>query len=179
MKRRAAALAFAIAWMGAGCRPSPPDPAKFASIDDKPTQVIQGFEMKDLRDQVKTMQLQSPEARLFDAQQIADIDSPIVYFYQDDGKLSSKLTAPHGRVKMDTHDVETWGGVTVVSADSSTLTTERLRYDPKTRKIRSNEKVRLEKGDTITDGVGLETDPGLHRVKIGHQTVHFKKGMPK
>jgi len=65
----------------------------------------------------------------------------------------------------------------VVSADSTTLTTERLRYDPKVRKIFSSDPVHLEKPDSITDGIGLETDPELRKVKIGHQTVHFKKGM--
>jgi LPS export ABC transporter protein LptC len=80
-------------------------------------------------------------------------------------------------VKTDTHEVETWGGVTIVSTDSSTLTTERLRYDPKTQIIYSSVAVHLEKPDSVTDGVGLETDPGLKRVKIGHQKVRFKKGM--
>ena len=61
--------------------------------------------------------------------------------------------------------MEAWGGVTVVSSDSSTLTTERLRYDPKVRKIFSNDAVHLEKPDSITDGIGLETDPELQTVQ--------------
>ena len=64
-----------------------------------------------------------------------------------------------------------------MSADSSTLTTERLRYDPKKEKIFSDDPVRLEKTDSITEGIGLETDPDLHTVKIGRQKVRFKKGM--
>jgi LPS export ABC transporter protein LptC len=77
---------------------------------------------------------------------------------------------------METHAVECWGGVTVVSADSSTLTTERLRYDPKRQKIYSSDPVRLEKPDSITEGIGIETDPELSVVKIGRQKVRLKKG---
>ena len=122
------------------------------------------------------MTLVSPEARIYDGKQLADVDQPVLYFYKA-GRETSRLTAPHGTVKTDTHEVETWGGVTIVSTDSSTLTTDRLRYDPKTQKIYSKDAVHLEKPDSVTDGVGLETDPDLKKVKIGRQTVRFKKGM--
>ena len=108
--------------------------------------------------------------------EVADVDKPILFFYKE-GHVTSRLVAPYGRVRTDTHVVETWGGVTIVSSDSSTLTTERLRYDPKTQKISSTDTVHLEKPDSITDGVGLETDPGLQKVKMGRQKVRFKKGM--
>ena len=68
-------------------------------------------------------------------QNLADVDKPFVWFYKN-GQVSSRLIAPLGRVQMETHEIEACGGiVTVVSSDSSTLTTERLRYDPKKQKI--------------------------------------------
>jgi LPS export ABC transporter protein LptC len=159
-----------------GCRPSPPDANASRTAVETPTQVLKGFEMNDVRNSITTMTLQAPEARIYDALQVADVDQPILVFYKA-GRVSSRLTAPSGRVHTDTHEVETWGGVTVVSADSSTLTTDRLRYDPAKRKIFSNDAVRIVKTDSVTEGIGLETDPELHTVKIGRQKVHFKKGM--
>ncbi len=132
--------------------------------------------MNDTRHGVKTMSLQSIEGRIFESQNYADVDQPVVLFYKA-GAVSSRLHSPAGRIHTLTHQVEMWGGVTVVSADSSTLTTEHLQYDPKKGKIFSKDPVHLEKTDSITDGVGLETDPELKTVKIGRQTVHFKKGM--
>src|SRR5690348_6852532 len=134
--------------------------------------------MNDVKNSVKTMTLQAPEGRIYENEQVTDVDKPIVYFYKA-GKLSSRLSAPSGRVHMDSHDVETWGGVTVVTADSSTLTTEKLRYKASTQKILSDDPVRLEKPDSITEGVGLETDPAFAKVKIGHEKVHFKKAITK
>jgi LPS export ABC transporter protein LptC len=150
--------------------------ASTGPADLTPTQVLKDFEMNDVRNNVKSMTLQSPEARIFENRQVADLDQPILLFYKN-GNLSSRLNAPFGRVQTETHEVEAWGGVTVVSSDSSTLTTDRLRYDPKVRKIFSKDPVHLDKPDSITDGIGLETDPELHSIKIGHQKVRFKKGM--
>jgi hypothetical protein len=70
--------------------------------------------------------------------------------------------------------VTAWGGVTVVTPDSATLTTSQLRYDPKQRLLISEDPVRLEKSDSITVGVGLEAEPDLSRVRIGHQKVYVK-----
>jgi len=161
----------------AACRRSSSDANVAGSAVETPTQVLKDFELNDVNKGMKTMSLKAPEARIYDVLQVADVDRPILVFYQN-GQLSSRVSAPSGRVRTDTHDVETWGGVTVVSADSSTLTTPRLRYDAKKGKIFSSEAVHLDKPDSITDGVGLETDPGLHTVIIGHQKVRFRKGMP-
>lgn len=159
-----------------GCRQSPPEANADVAVSQTPSQVLKDFEMNDVRSRTKTMTLQSGEARIYDDQHVADVDHPIVLFYKQ-GTVSSRLTAPIGRLQMETHEVETWGGVMVVTSDSSTLTTERLRYDPKKRKIFSKDPVRLEKPDSVTEGIGLETDPELKSVKIGHQKVRFKKGM--
>ena len=175
MKRAAWGALLSAVMCLVGCRPSSQE-ANASSVAQMPTQVLKGFQMNDVRNSVKTMSLLSPEARIYDARQVADVDKPVLIFYKH-GRESSRLTAPSGRVRTDTHDVETWGGVTVVSADSSTLTTERLRYDANKEKIYSDDPVPLEKPDSITEGTGLETDPGLKIIKIGRQKVRFKKGM--
>ena len=160
-----------------GCQQSPSEAgAPTTAGQQKPTQVLKDFEMNDVRHGAKTMTVKSIEGRIYESQNVADVDQPLIFFYKQ-GKESSRLRAPAGRVRTDTHEVETWGGVSVVTPDSSTLTTERLRYDPKKQKIFSQDAVHLEKPDSVTDGIGLETDPDLKRIKIGRQKVRFKKGM--
>ncbi len=158
------------------CRRAAQEALTTPVVSPSPTQILKDFEMNDLRHSVKTMTLRSIEARIYDEQKYAELEKPIVLFYQE-GRVSSQMSAPSGKVQTETHVVEAWGGVSVVSSDSSTLTTERMRYDPETRKIRSEDPVRLEKQDSITEGIGLETDPELQRVKIGRQKVRFKKGL--
>jgi LPS export ABC transporter protein LptC len=149
-------------------------PAAHADMTKTPTEVLKDFVMNDTTNGVKTMTLISIEGRIYESLHYADVDQPLLFFYKA-GKESSRLKAPEGRVQTETHNVECWGGVTVVSADSSTLTTERLRYDAKVQKIFSDDPVHLDKPDSVTDGIGLETDPELKTVKIGRQTVHMKK----
>ncbi len=174
--RFAGVLLAGSAWGLSACQQMPSEAGVLHDSAPKPTQVLKNFEMNDFKNGDKTMTLRSIEGRIYETQNVADVDQPLIFFYKQ-GKETSHLSAPAGRVQMDTHEVEAWGGVTVISADSSTLTTERLRYDPKTQKITSTDTVHLEKPDSITDGVGLETDPGLKTVKIGQQKVSFKKGM--
>jgi len=158
-----------------GCNESV-TPAAHAATTEVPTEVLKDFVMNDMRNGVKNMTLKAVEGRIYESKHIADVDKPLLFFYKE-GKESSRLIAPQGRLQMETHEIECWGGVTVISSDSSTLTTERLRYDPKLQKIFSNDPVHLDKPDSVTDGIGLETDPELKTVKIGRQKVHLKKGM--
>ncbi len=159
----------------AGCRRAAQEATAAPVVQTNPTQILKNFEMNDMQNSVKTMTLRSIEARIYEDQKYADVDQPILDFYKN-GRPSSRMTAPSGKMFMETHAVEAWGGVRVVSADSSTLTTERMRYDPKTRKILSDDPVHIEKPDSITDGIGLVTDPELTNTRIKKQKVRFKKG---
>ncbi len=156
----------------AGCG-SPAPPAVPPSTGEIPQEILRDFEMQDIRDGIRAMTLKSDEGKIYDTLQQTDLDRPLVTFYKK-GRLSSRLSAPQGRVFMKTHDVDAWGGVQVVSTDSSTLTTDKLHYNAQTRKIITHDHVRLEKPDSVTEGEGLETDPELKDIKIGHQTVRLK-----
>jgi len=138
-----------------------------------PSQILKDFQMQDIQNGIKTMVVDSVQGRLLDAQQVAEVDRPIVTFYKQ-GAISSVLHAPQGKVQMDTHEVLAWGGVTVVTPDSATLNTDRLRYDPNTQHLVTQDPVRLEKPDSITEGIGMDADPDLSHVKIGHEKVHLK-----
>jgi LPS export ABC transporter protein LptC len=166
-------LGLVLVLGGLGCerRPAATNPSAPAN---PPSQVLKDFVMNDARSGAKTMTLQSVEARIYDDKKIGDVDQPLIYFYKH-GQISSRLKAPIGQVHMETHEVVAWGGVTVVNSDSATLTTERLRYDPKRGKIYSEDPVRLEKPDSVTEGIGIETDPQLEVVKIRHQKARLRK----
>lgn len=174
MSRRLAGLAAGLLMAGLyACDPAP-NPSSTAAPDaEAPAQILKNFEMQDIQGGVRSMLLQSVEGKIFEQQHMAELKMPSVTFYKH-GAVSSVMTSPSGRVNMETHQIEAWGGVTVVTPDSATLTTERLQYDPKLKKILSKEAVHLEKPDSITDGVGLEADPDLTVVKIGKQHVRFK-----
>jgi len=160
-----------------GCEPSPVSNAATPAGGPGavPSQVLNQFELQDMRDGVKSMTLIATVARIYEVEQYADVESPKIYFYQKEApeKPSSQLDAPTGRVNMSTHEVEAWGGVTVVTADSSTLRTDRLRYDPRIRKILSDSAVEFSRPGSVTRGVGLESDPELKRARIRNQKAEI------
>jgi LPS export ABC transporter protein LptC len=129
--------------------------------------------MQDIFNGTKNMVVESPEGRISETARTADVDKPHITFYKE-GAVSSVLTAPLGKVNMDTHEVVVWGGVTVVNQDSATLTTERLRYNPVNQHLVSDDPVTLIKKDSVTNGQGLDAEPDLSRVKIGRQKVRIK-----
>jgi LPS export ABC transporter protein LptC len=137
------------------------------------SQVLRDFQMQDILNGSKNMVLESVEGRFLDKDRSVDVDKPRVTFFKE-GAASSVLTAPKGRVGIDSHEVLAWGGVMVVTPDSTTLTTDRLRYNPQSQRLVSEDPVQLERPDSITKGIGLEADPGLNRVRIGRQKVYVK-----
>jgi len=157
--------------IGGGCRKAP---APSASGEEPSAQILRHFEMQDLQAGVKSMTLKALEGRLHEDEHSADLDEPLVTFYEK-GAVSSVMRAPHGRVDTQTHAIDAWGGVTVVNDDSATLTTDELHYDPRLREITSTDTVKVDKPDSFTQGQGLVTDPELRNVRIGRQKVRFKK----
>ena len=141
-----------------------------------PSEILKNFHMQDIRNGIVSMNLKADEGQIFEDDHYAALAKPIVTFYKE-GKPSSVMSAPEGKVYLNTHAVEGWGGVTVVTTDSTTLTTDRLNYDPDKQKIMTKDKVHIEKPDSITDGVGLEADPELKHVKVGHERVRQKKAV--
>ena len=163
-----AALCVALAL--AACKRSP---SQTGSGEPMPSQVLQGFEIQDIKNGMKSMSLRADEGKFYDDEQSADLDKPVVTFFKN-GKASSVMTAPLGRVNTETKAIEGWGGVKVVTTDGVTLTTERLVYDPSVQQIISTTTVRLEKPDSVTVGQGLRSDPEMKRVKISKQKVQMK-----
>jgi LPS export ABC transporter protein LptC len=157
-----------------GCKKSDTKSKLPLPKSDAITQVLQDFQMQDILNGSKNMVVQSIEGRISDRDRIADVDKPTVTFYKE-GAVSSVLTAPQGRVGLDSHEVQVWGGVTVMTHDSATLTTDTLRYEPKKDRLITDDAVRLEKSDSITIGKGLQADPDLTRILIGQQKVYVKK----
>jgi len=142
------------------------------------TQILSDFQMQDILEGTKNMVVEAPEGRIAEQQREALVDKPRISFYKQ-GAISSTLNAPQGKIGLDTHAVVVWGGVTVVTPDSATLTTESLRYNPTNRHLMTDDTVRLEKPTSITIGKGLDAEPDLSRVRIGHQKIYFKSNEHK
>ncbi|HSG99091.1 MAG TPA: LPS export ABC transporter periplasmic protein LptC [candidate division Zixibacteria bacterium] len=92
-----------------------------------------------------------------------------VDFYDSTGALSAHLVSDSGVILETRRIMIAIGGVVVVNADSTRLTTEELQWNNKTGLITSDRYVTIvENGDTLR-GYGFETDRSMRRIKIRRQ----------
>jgi LPS export ABC transporter protein LptC len=89
-----------------------------------------------------------------------------VQFYDEQGNVSSILTAQSGKVDENTNNLEAAGNVVVVSSDSTTLRTEKLYWDNKRQVVHTTEFVRINAPKERLQGYGFESDQHLRRYRI-------------
>lgn len=93
-------------------------------------------------------------------------DSVHVTFFNEEGELSSVLTARRGKVDDRTKDLEAYEDVVVSSEDSTVLRTERLFWTNATRLIHTDAYVVIASPREVIRGEGLESDQSLTNYRI-------------
>ncbi len=68
------------------------------------------------------------------------------------------LVAEHGALQQEQQQVEVWGQVVVTTADGRRLETERLRYDGRSKRLDSDDAVRMVSPQLELTGIGLQVD---------------------
>ena len=98
-------------------------------------------------------------------------DSTMAYqleidFFDSIGQIKTELVGDSGIIRERSRLLYVYGNVVVTTDDSSRLETDYLFWNTNTDMIETDAFVRItKKGDVIT-GWGMETDPGLTRIKI-------------
>jgi len=87
-------------------------------------------------------------------------------FFDDNGNHTSVLTALNGIVDDRTHDLEAMGNVVVVSDSGTTLETEQLFWKNSTRRVHSDQFVKIISPKEEIQGQGLDSDETLRNYKI-------------
>lgn len=107
-------------------------------------------------------------------------DSTMVYvlninFFDSIGNIKTHLVGDSGIIRERSNLLYVYGNVVVTTADSSKLETDYLFWNTNTDKIQTDAFVRITKQNDVITGWGMETDPGLTRIKILNQvsgTIH-------
>lgn len=103
----------------------------------------------------------------YDDQNVTLLDGGIqVDFFNARGERTSVLTSREGKVFDETRDFEAIGNVVVVSADGTTLRTERLFWKNSVRRVYSDEFVTIVTPKEEIQGHGFESDENLMNYKI-------------
>ncbi len=110
--------------------------------------------------------LEAPVARVYNIRKLLVTDNPKIIFYDENGEISSVLTADMGEYNQDTHDMTALGNVVVTTIEGYTLETESLIMLRELGEIHSEDFVKVTKGNDILTGYGFQGYPELKNVDI-------------
>jgi len=133
-----------------------------------PNEGMRGITMHNFRVADTRWVLQADSASVFRAKKRVEAQPVEINFFEDDRHVST-LTADRGILMQSTDDLEARGHVRVVTEEGTVLVTDVLYWDHQRSLIHTDRFVRIEKGDDVLTGVGMEADPGLDRIDIKEQ----------
>lgn len=111
--------------------------------------------------------LKAGHLRVYENSKETLLDSNItVDFYNDEDKISTTLTAEHGKVNDATNDLYAFDSVVVVSDNGTTLKTDELMWRNKDKKIVSDKFVTILSPREKIQGYGFESDQNLENYVI-------------
>ncbi len=94
------------------------------------------------------------------------IDSGATVEFIRDGKIVSTLTGLSGKVNDKTKDIEMYDSVKVESTDGTVLRTGRLYWNNSTKKVSTEDFVRIKTKSEEIQGYGMESDQSLSNYRI-------------
>jgi LPS export ABC transporter protein LptC len=110
--------------------------------------------------------LEAPVARVYNIRKLLVTDYPKITFYDENGEISSVLTADKGEYDQETHDMTALGNVVVTTVEGYTLETESLIMLREDGEIHSEDFVKVTKGNDVLTGYGFQGYPELKNVDI-------------
>jgi LPS export ABC transporter protein LptC len=167
MTPRVAFLALLLAGVPAGCtRTESPSPSGAAKTD-RPQQELYGSTITFYQDDRLNAVLQAGRIRKFERQSTVLLDSGVIMdFFNAEGRHTSKLWADSGRSDEVRKDMVAMGHVIARSDSGQMLETTELRWDNRTRRIRSDVPVKLSTPTDTIYGIRFESDEYLRNWRI-------------
>ncbi len=176
------AFVLCVVWLGAflllaGCGREE-EKSLSTGEDDGPQQTLHGILLRESEAGKLRWVLRADSARHYGEQDRTILIGVAVDFYDETGDtVRSWLTAQEGEVDPATRNLTARGNVLVRTREEQTLRTEELFWDNETGKVRSDHFVELTDGESVLQGVGIESDPELSEYTLqSHVKGEFYEG---
>lgn len=131
-----------------------------------PDQVLSDFSVTETASGKKEWKMTARKAYIYDSRHLLEAEDMEVEFFNEQGEVKSRLVARRGTVNRSTDDMQARGNVVVTGNAGVTLETETLSWLSKSRRISTDDSVRvIREGDVLT-GVGFRGDPDLGSFEI-------------
>jgi LPS export ABC transporter protein LptC len=146
-------------------------PASEGAKADRPQQEYYGATVTFYQDDRLNAILQAGRIRKFEKQSIILLDSGVVMdFYSAEGRHTTTLWADSARTDEYRKDMIAQGHVVAKSDSGETLESSELRWENRTRQIRSDRRVKLSTPTDTIYGIGFVSDEHLRNWRIEQPT---------
>ncbi len=164
-------------------------------LAEKPDQWVEQFKITETQAGIPVWVLNSEIAQIYNRQKKITLENFKIEFMDVRSKktsnskeslslakknmtASAQLEAPKGEVNTENKDLLAWGGVHVEAQDGTILTSERLLFSTKNKKITTESAVKIVRKDSIVIGEGMEASPDLSVIKIyRHEASIYPKNI--
>lgn len=164
----AGALALLLALGLGGCGRER-DTRTATSPRELPDQEVSDFVVSETDAGAVEWKLYARRASMFNAKALVLAQGVRVDFFDEQGARSSTLTADEGELHQVRRDMVARGNVVLQTTEGTRMSTEELKFDNASQKIRSERFVRFERAGNVLTGVGFESDPNLEHYEFKRQ----------
>lgn len=148
------------------CQEAGVRPPGIAEAADTADQVLFGLKHNVLQQGIRRSFVEADTAFIYEPTQTAELRNLKVTFYNDEGGISSVLTAREGTYNMQSGAMTARQNVVATASDGRVLRTSILHYDPATQKIRTDAHFTVDKGGDHGEGDGFTSDPDFKNAVI-------------
>jgi LPS export ABC transporter protein LptC len=159
-------LGAAVLLAASGCSQEQPGEKAAERNKPLPDQVISDFSITETASGKKEWNMKARRAYIYDSRNLLEAENMEVEFFDEEGRVKSRLVANAGRINRATDDMEARGDVVVTSSSGVKLETETLLWQSDTRQIMSDDSVKVVREGDILTGVGFRGDPDLGSFEI-------------
>jgi LPS export ABC transporter protein LptC len=131
-----------------------------------PDQVISDFALTETSMGQKDWNMKAEKAYVYERRNILEAEEIEVTFFDETGEVRSVLKADYGKLNRNSDDMEARGSVVVTGSDGVILETESLRWSSATRKIASEDSVKVIRNEDELTGWGFRGEPDLGSFRI-------------
>ena len=159
-------LMLASGAMLAACQNKGVTPPVTQTAADSADQILFGLMHYVTEEGIKRSLVEADTAYLYDATQTAELKKVKVTFYDEQGAVSSVLTANEGTYFQQSGGMTARGNVIGTSPDGRTLRTSELKYEPNSKKVSSDTAFTYMRDGNLLQGDGFVSDVDFNNIVV-------------
>jgi LPS export ABC transporter protein LptC len=137
---------------------------KQAAVADSADQVMGNMLTSITDNDVRVLDLKADTARVYQAREVADLETVTVIFYDKSGNIRSTVTSKTGSYAIRDKSLDLKGDVVAITPAGKVLHTEHLVYDRIANQVRSDVPFHFTSPDGDGSGTSFESDPDFKNI---------------